>query len=116
MFVENKMNLKMNIDSSKLKAKLDAIKNIVPQAMPAIYNEFVKNTPIAAVNGGNARTNTRLQGLTIHADYPYASVLNEGRGYRDGQMRGSDQAPQGMVEPTKEFAQKKIAELIKRIK
>lgn len=113
MLVENKMNLKMNIDSSKLKTKLDAIKNIIPQAMPAIYNEFVKNTPI---DKGNARTNTRLQGLTIHADYPYASVLNEGRGYRDGQMRGSDQAPQGMVEPTKEFAQKKIAELIKRIK
>jgi hypothetical protein len=103
----------MTIDSSKLEAKLRQARAVVLQAMPSIYQEFVKNTPI---DQGNARAHTSLHGKTIQADYPYASVLNEGRGFRDGQMRGSEQAPNGMVEPTKQFALKKIAQLIKGIK
>jgi hypothetical protein len=59
--------------------------------------EFKSLTPI---DKGNARRNTTLvNGATIRADYPYAQVLNDGRGYRDGQMRGSTQAPQGMTRP-----------------
>ena len=97
------MNLKMNIDSSKLKAKLDAIKNIVPQAMPAIYNEFVKNTPIRT---GNARAHTNLNGKVITAAYPYAERLDDGY---------SNQSPDGMTQPTEEFAKKLIPQIVQQI-
>lgn len=61
------------------------------------FKKFVDITP---VDTGNAKRNTRLAGNEINADYPYAGVLDAGRGYRDGQMRGSDQAPKGMSGPT----------------
>jgi hypothetical protein len=61
------------------------------------YGEFVKNTPVKT---GNARSKTTLKGNTIDANYGYANVLDKGRGFRDGQMRGSEQAPQGMTKPT----------------
>ena len=52
------------------------------------YKEFVKNTPIRS---GNARRKTKKIGNEINADYPYAQRLEEGY---------SNQAPQGMTEPT----------------
>lgn len=52
------------------------------------YKAFVKNTP---VRSGNARRNTKKQGKVINADYPYAQRLEEGY---------SQQAPNGMTEPT----------------
>jgi hypothetical protein len=61
------------------------------------YQEFVKNTPVKT---GNAKRQTSLQGNQIIANYNYAEVLDLGRGFRDGQMRGSEQAPQGMTKPT----------------
>ena len=63
------------------------------------FKKFVEVTP---ENTGNAKRSTRLAGNEINADYPYAGVLDQGRGYRDGQMRGSEQAPKGMTEPTLE--------------
>lgn len=54
------------------------------------YKAFVKNTPIRS---GNARRKTKKSGNTINADYPYAQRLEEGY---------SQQAPQGMTEPTLE--------------
>lgn len=80
--------------------------------MPQLEKEFLKNTPIAT---GNARANTSLRGNVIEADYPYAFVLDAGRGFRDGQMRGSEQAPDGMSEPTKEFAKKLIPQLVQKL-
>jgi hypothetical protein len=102
------MNIKMNIDTSKLSIKLRDAKKVVNTAMPQIHQEFVKNTPMKT---GNARSKTTVNGKVISASYPYASVLNDGRSFRDGQMRGSVQAPKGMVEPTKKFAMA----LIKRL-
>ena len=98
----------MTIDTSKLAIKLKDAKKVVNTAMPQIHQEFIKNTPVKT---GNARSKTTINGKTIQAQYPYASVLNDGRGFRDGQMRGSVQAPKGMVEPTKKFAMA----LIKRL-
>lgn len=72
------------------------------------YNKFKNTTPIAQERGGNARRNTRLVGSEIQANYPYAGVLDQGRGIRDGQMRGSTQAPRGMTTPTIEYLQKYI--------
>jgi hypothetical protein len=95
------MNLKIDVDGQQFLAKLGRVRSIATQAMPQIYQEFVRRTPIRS---GAARASTTLQGKKIRANYPYAQVLNDGRSFRDGQMRGSDQAPQGMVTPTLQFA------------
>jgi hypothetical protein len=54
-----------------------------------------------------------LKGNTIEANYQYAQVLDKGRHMTSRGMRGSDQAPKGMSEPTEEFIQKRITEIIK---
>ena len=69
------------------------------------YPIFVKNTPI---DTGNARRKTEKHQDYITANYGYAQVLEKGRGFRDGQMRGSTQAPKGMSKPTIEFIQNLI--------
>lgn len=71
---------------------------------------FKQETP---VRSGNARRRTATSKTKITANYPYAGVLDEGRGYRDGQMRGSQQAPDGMTKPTLDYIEK---ELQKRVK
>lgn len=58
--------------------------------------EFINKTPVRT---GNARSKTVVQGNQIVTNYGYAEVLDAGRGFRDGQMRGSEQAPQGMTKP-----------------
>jgi hypothetical protein len=105
----------VKFDKSILLGKINDLKKVTAQAMPLIYAEYVKNTPVAPVNGGNARNNTKYHSNIITADYEYASVLDAGRGFRDGQMRGSEQAPKGMSDPTKIFAQKLIPQLVKKI-
>lgn len=94
------MNLKFSVDTKKFLIKLGNVRSVGDQAIPQIYQEFVKNTPIKY---GNAKRSTVLQGKKITANYPYAEVLDAGRGYRDGQMRGSVQAPQGMTAPTIQY-------------
>lgn len=104
--------VKFGMQDAKFKAKLQDLAEIVSKAMPPLYKEFEKNTPVAT---GNAKANTRLNGNVIEANYQYATVLDAGRGFRDGQMRGSVQAPNGMVEPTKELAKKIVPQIIKQI-
>lgn len=60
----------------------------VEKVSTVAYKAFVKNTPIRS---GNARRKTKKIGNTIDADYPYAQRLEEGY---------SEQAPNGMTEPT----------------
>ena len=103
----------MSVDLSQFKLKLAEVKTVTDKAMPQIYTEFVKNTPIGLT--GNARAHTNLNGKVITAAYQYAGVLDAGRGYRDGQMRGSDQAPNGMTQPTEEFAKKLIPQIVQQI-
>ena len=107
------MQVKLTVDTGKLDLKIREAKGLVSKAMPQIYTEFVKNTPIKT---GNAKSNTSYSGQKIKAKYQYASVLNDGRGYRDGQMRGSNQAPKGMVQPTKEFAVKLIKQMAQALR
>lgn len=64
------------------------------------YDKFKSLTP---VKSGNARQSTIKSSNSILANYPYAEILDAGRGFRDGQMRGSTQAPKGMSEPTLAF-------------
>lgn len=83
---------------SKISKKLNKVsitlddRNIAKVA----YKKFVEVTPIA---DGNARKNTRLQRNEIIADYAYATRLEQGY---------SNQAPQGMSEPTIEHIREYI--------
>jgi hypothetical protein len=104
--------ISFGIDTTNLKAKVADLAQVKHKAAPLLEDYFVKMTP---VRSGNARANTQLQGDNIVANYPYAFVLDAGRSYRDGQMRGSTQAPRGMSDPTKEFAKKLIPQLVSQI-
>lgn len=93
----------MSVDLSQFKLKLADIKTVTAKAMPQIYTEFVKNTPIRT---GNARAHTSLNGKVITAAYPYAERLDDGY---------SNQSPDGMTHPTEEFAKKLIPKIIQQI-
>lgn len=67
---------------------------------PKAHDYFKKITPI---DSGNAKRRTRLQGETIKADYPYATRLDNGY---------SKQAPQGMSEPTIDYIQDLVRDII----
>jgi hypothetical protein len=70
--------------------------------LPALaYQQWLKNTPIKT---GNARRKTRLNRMTIQAQYPYAERLNEG---------ASKQAPDGMSEPVKQYIETEIRKIMR---
>ena len=81
--------------------------NLVNEAYPV----FVKSTPI---DTGNARRRTEKHQDSIIANYEYAQVLEKGRGFRDGQMRGSQQAPKGMSKPTIDYIRQYITRKLGR--
>jgi hypothetical protein len=100
------------INDTALQNKFKRIKNLKAAVMPQLYQYFVNETP---VRSGNARNNTKLDGYNIiRANYQYAGVLDAGRGFRDGQMRGSVQAPDGMTKPTKVEAQRLVNQYIQQ--
>jgi len=86
---------------SKLFAEAEKVAKTLPKEA---YDYFVDSTPIRT---GNARRSTRLRGSTIDANYNYAERLDEGY---------SRQAPKGMSGPTEKFLQKRIDNLIGKIK
>ena len=75
------------------------------------YPVFVKNTPI---DSGKARRQTEKHQDSIVANYEYAQVLEKGRGFRDGQLRGSNQAPKGMSTPTIDYLRQYIKRTLGR--
>lgn len=89
-----------SVNMSVLSKKLQNLALLKATVTTQAFTFFQKLTPIAPKNGGNARRSTTLNKNKIQATYPYASVLDAGRGHRDGQMRGSTQAPKGMSGPT----------------
>lgn len=91
-------------DIQKLKK---AINNLPQEGLAEYRNLTPKKT-------GNARKNTTLKNYTIQANYPYAEVLDQGRSQRDGQMRGSTQAPKGMTKPWEQWLQKRLDKIMKR--
>jgi hypothetical protein len=72
------------------------------------YQEFVKVTP---VDTGNAKRKTTRSGDTINANYQYAGVLDKGRHMTGKGMRGSKQAPKGMIKPTQEFIARRVKQI-----
>ena len=86
---------------SRMFNQAEAVAKTLPKEA---YDYFVDSTPIRT---GNARSKTRLRGNTIDANYPYAERLDDGY---------SRQAPKGMSQPTEKFLQKRIDDLIGKIK
>ena len=103
------------VDMSGLQAKFLKLKQLKREVMKPAFDFFVQTTPI---RNGNARSHTYLEtnntNTQIAARYPYAFVLDAGRGFRDGQMRGSDQAPDGMSDPTVKLLSKLVADYVKK--
>ena len=82
-----------------LKIKGQALKQLPRDT----HKYWVSITPIAKINGGNARRSTRLVGTTIDADYPYAKPLDNGH---------SRQAPKGMSKPTLVWFKRHVKRLL----
>ena len=99
--------------NNTLTKSLSRIKQKLQKLPQEAYQEFVKVTPIAKKNGGNAKRNTKLKGSTIEANYGYAEVLDKGRHMTRRGMRGSKQAPQGMSKPTTAYIKKRLAQIVK---
>lgn len=64
---------------------------------------FFKNT--TPVRTGNARSRTRTVGKKISGDYAYAGRLDEG---------WSKQAPNGMSDPSLEYFEKEINNIVRK--
>ena len=86
---------------NKMFDQAEAIAQTLPREA---YNEFRRNTPYRS---GNAFRNTTLRDSTIEANYPYAQRLDDGY---------SSLKPQGMTEPTEKFLEKRVNDLIRKIK
>jgi hypothetical protein len=85
--------IKTQVFNRKMRALKGTKKNVMQQA----FAFFKSITPIAT---GFARKNTRLINNNIVANYPYASILDKGRHMTRRGLRGSEQAPDGMSQPT----------------
>jgi len=96
------MALNFNMSAAnKMFDQAEAIARTLPREA---YDEFRKYT---TVRSGNAFRNTTLRGNTIDANYPYAQRLDDGY---------SQLNPQGMTEPTEKFLEKRVNDLIRKIK
>lgn len=100
------------VNFTGLTKKLQALSGVSQAVMPKAFQYFENLTPLRK---GNARASTHLNGNKIEAQYQYASVLDAGRGFRDGQMRGSIQAPTGMSQPTRTFIAQAVHQYIQSI-
>jgi hypothetical protein len=94
----------IKFDMTEVNKMFVQAERVAKQLPKEAYEFFVDSTPIRT---GNARRSTRLRGNVIDADYNYAERLDEG---------SSRQAPKGMTEPTEKFLQKRIDELLGKIK
>ena len=93
------ITMRVTIDDKALRKQLAKDQKFLKNLPQEAYNYFVSITPIAKINGGNARRSTDLRGNTIVADYAYAQRLDTG---------WSKQAPKGMTQPTERFIDREI--------
>jgi hypothetical protein len=94
----------MTLNMSQVSKMFDEAEKVAKTLPKEALDYFVDSTPIRT---GNARRSTRLRGNTIDANYNYAERLDDGY---------SRQAPKGMSGPTEKFLQKRIDNLIGKIK
>lgn len=97
--------MSMKVDRKSVDHLFDALPDIPNRVWREAGRVFKSSTPVKT---GNARRRTTTTAREIRADYAYASVLDAGRGFRDGQLRGSEQAPNGMTEPTLQFIEEEL--------
>lgn len=84
------------IGPDKINPRLRQVERFLRDLPGDMHDEFVKQTPIRT---GNAKRSTELKRDEIQGNYAYANRLNKG---------WSSQAPQGMTDPTVEFARTKL--------
>lgn len=94
----------LNFDMSQVSKMFEQAEKVAKTLPKEAYDYFVDSTPIRT---GNARRSTTLRGSTIDANYNYAERLDEGY---------SRQSPKGMTGPTEKFLEKRINDLIGKIK
>lgn len=99
------------IDYTPLQKKLRLAAGAKTAVTKQAFDYFKTITP---QRSGRAKNSTRLNNNRIEANYPYASVLDAGRGFRDGQMRGSTQALDGMTRPTIKEVDRLVRQYIKK--
>lgn len=105
------MSIELKIDiKNNLKGQIQKIRNEIKNLPQEAYKVFKDNTPIKT---GYAKKNTKLKKDTITADYSYAKVLDKGRHMTSRGMRGSEQAPNGMSQPTEQFIKKRLKQILK---
>jgi hypothetical protein len=102
------MSVTLTVD--KMTSSLKRIQRKLDNLPKEAYQVFRDNTPVKT---GYAKSQTRLQGDTIVANYPYAEVLDKGRHRTNRGMRGSTQAPVGMTKPTEKFLKERIKQILK---
>jgi len=94
----------VTLNMSAVSKMFDEAEKVAKTLPKEALDYFVDSTPIRT---GNARRSTKLRGNTIDADYNYAERLDEGY---------SSLKPDGMTGPTEKFLQKRINDLIGKIK
>lgn len=116
----------IRVNQRKFKKNVRRAKSILERKLPReTLKEAKRNTP---VESGNARQNTKLKkysgsaGFEIISDYPYGKVIDEGLyGKPPGSANGpkttngySNQARQGIFEPTEKFIRKFLRRYFRR--
>ena len=106
--------IRMTVDIRSTTKLFDDAATLTQDLTDDTYKFFLAQTPVKT---GNARGNTSLAstkdsktGLsksTIEGDYPYAQRLDEG---------WSKQAPNGMTAPTERYIERRLDELLRKIK
>ena len=92
----------VEVDDKEVLAMFRSLVTDIETAWQSSGTFFKNATP---VRSGNARSRTRTVGQKITGDYGYASRLDEG---------SSKQAPQGMTEPTFEYFDKQIDNIVRK--
>lgn len=82
-----------------LERHIQKIEDFAKELPREMAQKFREETPIRT---GNARRSTSQRSTSVEANYPYANALNQGR---------SRQAPDGMTEPTIEYAREQLRRL-----
>jgi hypothetical protein len=92
----------VEVDDKEVLAMLRALEIDIKTAWQSSGTFFKNATP---VKSGNARSRTRTVGEKIRADYGYASKLDEGF---------SRQAPSGMSNPTADYFDKQVDNIVRK--
>jgi hypothetical protein len=91
------------IDSA-IKQVDNELKSEVKRLANSLFTEIVRTTPVAPKNGGTARSGWRKKvqdrDFEISNNVPYVPILDKGRHMTPRGMRGSKQAPKGIIGPS----------------